>query len=95
MRCLRWLRRIFFPTDISAVAENNRTFAGNHSSRLHEREQDRSNCRDLSSAEPHQIGEQLYESASLRDAIAKTGLGPRRYGRAKCSDRGGNVSSST
>jgi hypothetical protein len=40
---------------------------------LYECEQDGSNCGDLSCAQAHQIGKQLYESASLRNATAKAG----------------------
>jgi hypothetical protein len=43
---------------------------------LHECEQDGSNGGYLNCAQAHKIDKQLYESASLRDAIAKTGEHP-------------------
>ena len=59
-----------------AIARRGRIFTGNHSSDLHECEQDGCDGRDLNGAQSHKIDKQLYESALLRDAIAKTGEHP-------------------
>src|SRR5439155_6156674 len=71
-----WLRRIFFSAGIFAIARHSRPFACNQSSHLHEREEDGSNGGDLNCAKAHKIDKQLYKSASLRDAVTKTGEHP-------------------
>ena len=76
LRCRLLPRRIFFSAGIFAIARHSRAFARDHSSDLHQREKHRGDGGDLNSAKAHKIDKQLYESASLRDAIAKTGEHP-------------------
>src|SRR5207248_1981918 len=73
---LRWLRGQMSLDEALAIARRGRVFTGNHSSDLHECEQDGCDGRDLSGAQSHKIDNQLCETATLRNSTAKTGQHP-------------------
>src|SRR5919106_6458350 len=63
--------RIFFLTERRIIPRPRRTFAGNKSPHLHKPEENGGRSRDLDCAQTHQIDNRLYESALLRNAVAK------------------------
>ena len=57
--------------DIFVALGWRRSFPGDHSAHLGEREQERGRGGDLNGAKAHEISDQFYKTGSLRNAIAK------------------------